>query len=280
VNQESEVNEVQEVQEAQEKSGGVAAFFDLDGTLVAGPSLERRFFRLLRYRGSILTRNYFLWLREALRLEPRGIGAILRANKMYLRGFATGRMEFAELNLSRVLFSDGIKRVVWHARRGHAIVLVSGTLKPLAEEVARILEAELGVRGLFVVIRVCATRLEEKEGRWTGRIAGDTMNGEAKLRAVKEVALEMKLDLTTCYAYGDSADDRWMLVAVGKPVAVNPREDLAWLAKMRGWQVLHWKNEENVTQRHRVRRKENGRVEAKFQARETEELEGNAGSSG
>ena len=260
----SEVKEIQEVKNVQEKSGGVAAFFDLDGTLAVPPSLEWRFFRWLRYRGAILTRNYFLWLREALRLAPRGIGAILRANKMYLRGLATGRIEFAELNLSRVLFGDGIKRVAWHARQGHAIVLVSGTLEPLAEGVARALEAELAAHGLVASIQVCATRLEEKEGRWTGRIAADAMNGEAKVRAVKEVALEMKLDLAGCYAYGDSADDRWMLEAVGRPVAVNPREELARLARMRGWPVVHWKKEENVTQRHRVRGEENGRVEANF----------------
>ena len=34
--------------EAEEKNSGVAAFFDLDGTLMALPSLERRFFGILR----------------------------------------------------------------------------------------------------------------------------------------------------------------------------------------------------------------------------------------
>ena len=75
-----------EVQKVKEKSGGVAAFFDLDGTLVALPSLEKRLFRMLRRRRAIAGRNYFLWLREAVRLVPRRIGRILQANKMYLRG--------------------------------------------------------------------------------------------------------------------------------------------------------------------------------------------------
>jgi hypothetical protein len=36
--------EVKEVSEVKEKNEGVAAFFDLDGTLMPGPSLEKRFF--------------------------------------------------------------------------------------------------------------------------------------------------------------------------------------------------------------------------------------------
>src|SRR5689334_7862011 len=77
---------VNEVDEVKETSKGVAAFFDLDGTLIPLPSLERRLFRTLRYRRQIPARNYFLWLREAVRLLPRGVSASFQANKMYLRG--------------------------------------------------------------------------------------------------------------------------------------------------------------------------------------------------
>jgi HAD superfamily hydrolase (TIGR01490 family) len=256
VSAESEVKEVQEVKEVKEKSGGVAAFFDLDGTLVARPSLERRFFGMLRYRGAIPVRNYLFWLWEEVRLCPRGISASLRANKMYLRGLAAHLREMGKPTSAPGFFDDGISRVAWHARQGHAIVLVSGTLQPLAEVVARVLEAELAARALFLRVRVCATRLEETKGRWTGRMLGDAMRGEVKARAVMAAAIEMRLDLAGCYAYGDNADDQWMLAAVGRPVAVNPGEELACLARMRGWPVLYWEKEESVTQRRRERREE------------------------
>jgi HAD superfamily hydrolase (TIGR01490 family) len=276
VREESEVKEVQEVKEVKEKSGGVAAFFDLDGTLVARPSLERRFFMRLRYRGAIPVKNYFSWVREAGRLAPQGIGAILRANKMYLKGLATDRMETGELRRPSVLFGEGINRIAWHARQGHAIVLVSGTLEPLAEEVARSLEALLFEERISCAIRVCATRLEETEGRWTGRIVGEAMNGEAKARALKAIAL--KLDLASCYAYGDSADDQWMLGAVGRPVAVNPREELAWLARMRGWPMLHWGRKEVLTQRRGEPREDGEKMGAVFPLPEIEKLQAKAGS--
>src|SRR5260370_42128226 len=64
----------------------IAAFFDLDGTLMALPSHERRFFRILRYRQAIPAKNYFSWLGKAMQLLPRGINAGVQENKMYLRG--------------------------------------------------------------------------------------------------------------------------------------------------------------------------------------------------
>jgi HAD superfamily hydrolase (TIGR01490 family) len=238
--------EVKEASEAQEKNKGVAAFFDLDGTLMPMPSLETRFYLLLRYRKLIGIRNYFLWLREATRLVPRGVNQIVHANKMYLRGISVD-----EKDLLKVLsfYPEAIERLAWHAERGHPIVIVTGTLELLAERTARGLEAELDRRGLATEIRVCATRLEEKNEKWTGRIMGEAMFGEAKARAVRRIAAEADLDLERCFAYGDSSSDKWMLQAVGRPAAVNPSNDLARVARRNDWAVLLWRKEKTFLQR-------------------------------
>src|SRR5215467_13074810 len=91
-----EVGEVRDAKEVKEENAQAAAFFDLDGTLMLLPSLEQRFFRILRYRQEIPLKNYFLWMREAVRLLPRGISALMHANKMYLcgvQGFGYGVSE-------------------------------------------------------------------------------------------------------------------------------------------------------------------------------------------
>ena len=291
VQQVKEVHEVNEVNEVNEKSGRVAAFFDLDGTLVALPSLEKRCFRMLRYRRAIRVKNYFSWLREAMRLMPRGISAILQVNKMYLRGVqifdergegdgdisswhkdghqAEGQASAPPRRNPRLpvpaFFAQAIERVAWHAKQGHEIVLISGTLEPLARGAARAMEAELAARAITVTIRVFATRLEEMEGRWTGRVLGEAMFGAAKARAAKRLAEEMRLDLERCYAYGDSLNDRWLMAAVGRPAAVNPSKDFADVARTRGWPVLNWEGKERRRQRRRghgevAERKEQPRV--------------------
>lgn len=249
-----ERKEVEEVKEVKEHGRNIAAFFDLDGTLTALPSLEQRFFRMLRYRRAIAGRNYWLWVAEGVRLAPRGASAILHENKMYLRGVAVDRLGKCGPKPAPTFFGDALARVAWHAGEGHTIVIVSGTLEPLANEAARAIEDELAARGILLGIRVCATRLEEMDGRWTGRVLGEAMFGKAKLRAALRMAAEMKLDLAHCYAYADASSDRWLLEAVGRPIAVNPSNDLARLARIGAWPVLNWEGTENLTQRRRGHR--------------------------
>src|SRR6266852_588947 len=132
-----------------EKTGCVAAFFDLDGTLVAGPSLQRRFFHELQCRRVIGPKNYLWWLAQALRLAPRGIRAILQGNKMYLRGVVvTGRERNPGQGMRQAFFAAAIERVGWHAERGDKIVILSGTLELLALAAARELELILTQRGI------------------------------------------------------------------------------------------------------------------------------------
>lgn len=279
-----DLKEVNEVNEVKDECGGVAAFFDLDGTLVALPSMEHRFFRTLRYRREIRMKNFFFWLWESMRLIPRGISAILHGNKMYLRGVqiidergerggsvsswhksghqAKGQASALPPKRARrnprlpvpIFFAQAIETVAWHIKQGHEIVLISGTLEPLARRAALTLEAELAARGITVTIRVIATRLQEKDFRWTGRVLGEAMFGEAKARAAERLAEELRLDLGRCYAYGDSLNDRWLMDLAGRPAAVNPSNDLAGIARTRRWPVLNWKEKENITQRQRAHR--------------------------
>jgi HAD superfamily hydrolase (TIGR01490 family) len=242
----------------------VAAFFDVDGTILARPSLERRFFRALRYRHAIPAQNYFLWLAHAVQLAPRGVSAITHTNKMYLRGVRVDRdplsrevgatesetpsRRYSSRTPFRAFFPQAVDRIAWHAAQGHAVVLVTGTLAPLAAEVALALILRLAVRGITASIGVCATRLEETAGRWTGRILGDAVFAEAKMRAAQHLATKAGFDLARSYAYGDTANDRWLLGAVGQPVAVNPSRELKRIARMLDWPVLWWKQKVNEDQ--------------------------------
>jgi phosphoserine phosphatase len=137
-------------------------------------------------------------------------------------------------------FPAAVQRVWWHALRGDSIVLVSGTLAPLAEIVKYALERELLWRGVETKISVLATRLEICEGHCTGRVTGAAMFGEEKVRAVREFARQRNISLAQCSACGDSSLDRWMLASVGHPFAVNSTSRLRRIARLHGWQMLEW----------------------------------------
>src|SRR5579864_8516906 len=160
--------------EAGNRRGRIAAVFDIDGTLLPPPSLELRLVAHLALNGQIRIGAVGIWLRtlvpQILRMS-RGFTELsarplmLDENKMYLKGVQIGTVEewiareFAEVEF----FSQALEIVDWHRRRGHAIVLISGTLEPLARAVAALLtpDSEIFVR---------ATELECDSGRWTGRI--------------------------------------------------------------------------------------------------------------
>ena len=276
--------ELEEVKHTVPRSAAGAAFFDIDGTLLAKPSLERRFFWELQRRRKIPARNYLAWLAETIRLglhDPRQLRAVAQTNKSYLRGVHAeipshanssnahaGNASPSDHNPSNATSSDAtfsnttrgsadrgsetarkwlpeffpaaIQRVWWHALRGDAIVLVSGTLAPLAEIVKFALERELLWRAVDCKIFVIATKLEIGDGCWTGRVAGAAIFGEEKALAVKEFARAQNISLARCSAYGDSSLDRWMLAEVGHAFAVNPTRRLRRIARSRGWQILCW----------------------------------------
>ena len=233
----------------------VAAFFDLDGTLVAKPSLEWRFFAELRRQKTIPARNYLLWLLEAVRLAPHGPGMMRHANKIYLRGVRADEVNVSPIRQTHCReqsrMSALFERAAWHTEQGHTIVLVSGTLAPLARGAAMMLATKLALRGLKGCIEVCATELEQVDGRWTGRILGEAMFGEAKARAVRQLAVKHDFDLASCYAYADSLSDLPMLEAVGWPMVVNGSPALTKIARQRRWTMLCCGEEKDSPQRAR-----------------------------
>ena len=226
----------------------VGAFFDLDGTLLGGPSLEWRFIGYLLDRDEISGRHAGRWLARFAGSFWRDLHGATAGNKSYLCGIDEALVDGWEQSLgpeffrpdSLGFFAQALQRMAWHAAQGHRLFIVSGTLGPLARVVAR----RLGVVH-SAEIRVCATELEVAPGArriWTGRMRGEHMSGGRKLRAVTELAARYGMDLAQSYAYGDTPGDLRMLEGVGHGIAVNPTRQLARLARARGWQTHVWHN--------------------------------------
>jgi HAD superfamily hydrolase (TIGR01490 family) len=225
----------------------IAAFFDLDGTLVPYPSLEWRFISYFIRNKALGWSNAANWMVRAARLLSSGPRTAIAANKSYLAGISSSAAADwkDELSSSRChpdsrlkILAEGIHRIAWHQSQNHRVFLVSGTLAPLANWV---------VESLPGTVEVMATELvtESQSGNrnsaiWTGELAGAHMVGEAKRDCVLTLARQHELDLSLSYAYGDSIADCAMLECVGHPEAVNPSRRLRRAARKRGWRISRW----------------------------------------
>jgi putative phosphoserine phosphatase/1-acylglycerol-3-phosphate O-acyltransferase len=115
-----------------------------------------------------------------------------------------------------------------HRDAGRTLVLATTTPYDLVRPLADALGFD----------HVVATRYQEENGRYAGRIDGPFVWGRGKLQAVAEWAGEAGADLELGYAYSDSYYDRPLLSAVEHPVAVNPDVRLAAYAAVRRWPMV------------------------------------------
>lgn len=213
----------------------VAAFFDIDGTLLPPPSLEWRFIRYLIERDEITSAHLSRWLWQSAKTFPRDPHSAISGNKRFLAGireWTAADWANSPRAQSVQFFQRGLERISWHAAQNHRVVLVSGTLAPLACAIAGRLPG---------VNDVLATELDSVAGLWAGRIVGEHVSGTEKARAAKVYAERHGFNLARSYAYGNDISDLPMLDSVAHPHAVNPTGRLRRLARSRRWPICDWK---------------------------------------
>lgn len=210
----------------------IAAVFDVDRTLLPGTTAERLFLRYLIRERVLGARAAIETLRFAVvRGEGDPVRAI-RAHRPYFRGQRAAGMK----ELGRRCFEDvirprlagsGIERVRYHLEAGHRTVLLSGSVPFVLQPMA----VELGVDDL-----ICS-RLDEADGRLTGRLVGLHPYGAAKAALIRRFAEKERVELAASFCYADHHSDEGILGLFGHPVCINPTNRLRSIAQRLGWPV-------------------------------------------
>ena len=213
-----------------------AAFFDVDNTMMVGASI-------FHFAKGMASRDLFSW-RDLARFTARQIRLRVQGEKTgdmhsardSALAFVAGKRVADIVALCEQIYDEEMADRIWtgtralaqgHLDAGQRVWLVTATPVELASIIARRLELT-GALG---------TVSETRDGRYTGRLEGTVLHGEAKARAVGRLAAREGLDLSLCSAYSDSINDLPMLNAVGHPVAVNPDSALRAEARRREWPV-------------------------------------------
>mgnify|MGYP002713516574 FL=1 len=224
----------------------VAAFFDLDKTIIATSSAFA-FGKEFLHNGLISRQKAWdLTLTKAQYMLVGQSSEKMDSTRDTLANMVTGwpvqeiqriTTETMRSVVTPAIYAEARELIDAHKAQGHDVIIISASARILVEPIAR----ELGVD------TVVATEMAVKGGRLTGEITR-YLKGAAKADAVRQFAADHGYDLDQCYAYSDSATDIPMLELVGNPVAVNPDRALKKHALANGWQTRTFKNPEPLIQ--------------------------------
>lgn len=223
----------------------VAAFFDLDETVIRGASswvLTRELFRH-RFFG---VRDLFFAARQAFLYVVLGEDQT-RVEQVKTRALQVmaghSRREIMEISeqvcdlLEKKLFPQAQGLIKRHQAAGHDIWLISAA----PSELPQMLAQRLGLTGGI------GTEVAVKDGIYEARLASELMHAQGKRDRVVALASERGYDLACCFAYSDSDNDMPLLTLVGKPSAINPDIWLRVRALQRGWPVIDFRRRSRVS---------------------------------
>ncbi|BBY76330.1 acyltransferase [Mycolicibacterium parafortuitum] len=228
----------------------IGAFFDLDGTLVAGftgvvmtqDRLRRRQMSVGEFIGMVQAGlNHQLGRSEFEDLIGKG-ARMLRGNSVADIDELAERL-FVQKIVGRI-YPEMREIVRAHMARGHTVVLSSSALTVQVEPVARF----LGIGN------VLSNKFEtDEDGLITGEVTRPIIWGPGKARAVQEFAAANGVDLSRSYFYADGDEDVALMYLVGNPRPTNPEGKMAAVAAKRGWPILRFSSRSGSSPASQVR---------------------------
>jgi len=223
----------------------VAAFFDLDETVIRGASswiLTRELFR----HGFFGIRDLFFAARQAflyvvLGEDQKRVEQVKNRALQVMAGHSSQEItaisqEVCDL-LEKKLFPQAQGLIKRHQAAGHDIWLISAAPSELPQMLAK----RLGLTGGI------GTEIAVKDGVYEARLASELMHAQGKRDRVVSLARERGYDLASCFAYSDSDNDMPLLTLVGKPSAINPDIWLRVRAFQRGWPVIDFRRRSRLS---------------------------------
>jgi putative phosphoserine phosphatase/1-acylglycerol-3-phosphate O-acyltransferase len=225
-------------QEIERSTSGpkVAAFFDVDRTLLAG------FSAMGFLKDQFSSGGFSLGSMVSAAIGTLRFGAKQTSFPTFLEETSTNLIGLSEeelleqgervfaRHLATDIYPESRALVEAHQRRGHTVAIVSSATHFQIDALAR----ELGIE------HVLCTELEFDEGRFTGKVKRPACWQEGKAVAARDFAEPHDVDLSRSYFYTDSHDDLALLDAVGNPRLVNPDAELAGVGSRRGWPVYQF----------------------------------------
>ncbi len=216
---------------------GIAAYFDLDGTLLDASSektltafLSKKRPWRIPYGAAAWTVGFFTNL---LRLRAPYDAARNRGHFSLTSWNVLEKLskEIAEEKLVHRITPQAREKIEWHRAQGHRLVLVTATIAPMAEAMGEVLGMD-AVYGCGPADR--AGILSGSERGWS------VPRRKGKVPIIQADAQENGHDLAECYGYGNTMADSWFMRITGHPIAINSKGVFKQFAQEKNWEMHDW----------------------------------------
>ena len=222
--------------QVEEEGSHIAAFFDLDRTLINDFSAKK--FVQSRLLSGQWTPKELLSQFAAVTLYASGnrdFEVLTKVSALGIKGlkesdFIKLGQEVYENHLENTIYPESRILIASHLEKGHKVVIISAATSYQINPIAK----ELGISDIF------CTEMEVKKGKFTGNV-DEMCWGEGKANAGRKFAKANDIDLSKSFFYTDSIDDYPLLEIVGKPFATNPDSALSQIAFENDWPILRFK---------------------------------------
>lgn len=217
--------------------GTIAAFFDLDGTLIAQNSAllwakhERRAGNISRWqlaRAGIWSALYHLSLID---IETAYAEATRHYRGQSHEALQARTNDWFRQEVAPQLRAAARQAMAEHRSRGHRLVILTSSSRFEASIAAQTWGFDDWLANHFPT---------DDQGRLTGSYRRPLCYGPGKVLAAEQWAQDHDAELGRSFFYTDSYSDLPMLMRVGEPRVVSPDPRLRLAAKRRGWPVLEW----------------------------------------
>lgn len=209
------------------------AIFDVDGTLVAGRSTEKRFIGWMLHQGHIGPRQVLSAAWFVLRWFPLYGRHVFRKNKAWLNGLpedlvAREAERFGEQIGDADWIDPAVAELRRHKEQGDVVVLLSGSLQPIVDLVCRRVGADEGI----------GTKCDVAHGRYTAAPASRHPFYDEKVALLSSICEKYAASENDVTAYADSTFDIPLLSRVGHAAAVCPDRGLAAWARANDGRII------------------------------------------
>lgn len=225
--------------EADQEGPSVGAFFDLDGTLVAGYTAAAQTRDRVRRRDlRAVELLMIVQLAVEFRLGRRTFETLIEGSARTVKGRPAREVDemgdrIFQQSVADLIYPEMRELVRAHQQRGHTVVLSSSALTNQVAPVARY----LGIEHVL-----CNQLVADERGMLTGEVEQPVVWGPTKASAAQQFAADHGVDLTASYFYADGDEDLSLMRLVGRPRPVNPGPQLAKAALSSGWPIVRYRS--------------------------------------